>query len=109
MRRWVTVALEECERFYPAFQFVIWGGKDAAGALDAPGRGFLFRMPIQTGLINIGSTFGTRYAASIPQIIAAIARQRIGPKRGSLGIFFLAPKHPAGKIHSPHDYRRNIF
>lgn len=44
----------------------------AAGALDAPGRGFLFRMPIQTGLINIGSTFGTRYAASIPQIIAAI-------------------------------------
>ena len=26
-------AMEECERFYPAFQLVIWGGKPAAEAL----------------------------------------------------------------------------
>ena len=31
----VDVALRECERFYPAFQFVIWGGKDAAEAVAA--------------------------------------------------------------------------
>jgi len=31
----VNIALSECERFYPAFQFVIWGGKSAAEALDA--------------------------------------------------------------------------
>lgn len=31
----VGVALKECERFYPAFQFVIWGGKTAEEALTA--------------------------------------------------------------------------
>ena len=31
----VDVALRECERFYPAFQFVIWGGKDPAEAVAA--------------------------------------------------------------------------
>ena len=31
----VTVALEECERFYPAFQFVIWGGKSPEESLAA--------------------------------------------------------------------------
>jgi hypothetical protein len=31
----VDVALAECERFYPAFQFVVWGGKGAAEALEA--------------------------------------------------------------------------
>jgi hypothetical protein len=31
----VDVALEECERFYPAFQYVIWGGKTAADAVAA--------------------------------------------------------------------------
>lgn len=31
----VDVALSECERFYPAFQFVIWGGKSAREAMDA--------------------------------------------------------------------------
>ncbi|MEQ8662800.1 MAG: P-II family nitrogen regulator, partial [Gammaproteobacteria bacterium] len=44
-----------------------------AGDIDMPGRGFLFRVPIQTGLVNIGSTFGNqRYAANMQQIIAAI-------------------------------------
>lgn len=31
----VDTALAECERFYPAFQFVIWGGKTAPDALTA--------------------------------------------------------------------------
>jgi len=31
----VEIALTECERFYPAFQFVIWGGKRAAEAMAA--------------------------------------------------------------------------
>ena len=44
-----------------------------AGDIDLPGRGFLYRMPVNSGLINIGSTFGRRrHAASIQQIIAAI-------------------------------------
>ena len=30
----VDIALTECERFFPAFQFVLWGGKPAAEALD---------------------------------------------------------------------------
>ena len=29
----VDIAVSECERFYPAFQLVIWGGKPAAEAL----------------------------------------------------------------------------
>jgi hypothetical protein len=29
----VDLAVSECERFYPAFQFVIWGGKSAAEAI----------------------------------------------------------------------------
>lgn len=28
-------ALEECERFYPVFQFVLWGGKSPGEALAA--------------------------------------------------------------------------
>lgn len=44
-----------------------------AGDLDMPGRGFLYRMPVQKGVINIGSTYGRRkYAADIQQIISAI-------------------------------------
>ncbi len=31
----VDIALSECERFYPAFQFVIWGGKSADDAIAA--------------------------------------------------------------------------
>ncbi len=31
----VDVALSECERFYPAFQFVIWGGKSPVQAIEA--------------------------------------------------------------------------
>ena len=30
----VDIALSECERFYPAFQFVIWGGKAPREAID---------------------------------------------------------------------------
>lgn len=31
----VDIALTECERFFPAFQFVLWGGKAPGEALDA--------------------------------------------------------------------------
>ncbi len=31
----VDIAITECERFYPAFQYVIWGGKTPADALAA--------------------------------------------------------------------------
>ncbi|MFM2041646.1 MAG: hypothetical protein RLY86_222 [Pseudomonadota bacterium] len=31
----VDIALSECERYYPAFQFVIWGGKTAQEAVTA--------------------------------------------------------------------------
>lgn len=31
----VDIALAECERFYPAFQFVIWGGKSPVDAVAA--------------------------------------------------------------------------
>lgn len=31
----VEIALTECERFYPAFQFVIWGGKKPGEAMAA--------------------------------------------------------------------------
>lgn len=29
----VDISLTECERFYPAFQFVVWGGKSAEEAI----------------------------------------------------------------------------
>ena len=29
----VEQAVDECDRFYPAFQFVLWGDRDAAEAL----------------------------------------------------------------------------
>jgi hypothetical protein len=31
----IDIALGECERFYPAFQFTLWGGKTPAEALQA--------------------------------------------------------------------------
>jgi hypothetical protein len=31
----IDIALTECERFFPAFQFVLWGGKTPTDALDA--------------------------------------------------------------------------
>ncbi|SFP23526.1 YbjN domain-containing protein [Qipengyuania nanhaisediminis] len=31
----VEIAVEECDRFYPAFQFVLWGDKSPADALKA--------------------------------------------------------------------------
>ncbi|MPY68581.1 MAG: hypothetical protein GEU92_00690 [Alphaproteobacteria bacterium] len=31
----VEIALTECERFYPAFQFVVWGGKSPVEAVQA--------------------------------------------------------------------------
>jgi hypothetical protein len=31
----VEIAISECERFYPAFQFVIWGGKSPGEAVSA--------------------------------------------------------------------------
>lgn len=44
-----------------------------AGDIDLPGHGFLYRVPVQLGIINIGSTFGRhRHAANMQQVIAAI-------------------------------------
>ena len=31
----LDISLAECERFYPAFQYVVWGGKTPAEALEA--------------------------------------------------------------------------
>ena len=31
----LETAITECEKFYPAFQYVIWGGKDPAEAIEA--------------------------------------------------------------------------
>ena len=31
----VDIAITECERFYPAFQFVLWGGRTPAEAMEA--------------------------------------------------------------------------
>lgn len=31
----VDIGLSECDRYYPAFQFVVWGGKSAAEAVNA--------------------------------------------------------------------------
>ena len=31
----VESALHACERYYPAFQFVVWAGKSAQQAMDA--------------------------------------------------------------------------
>jgi hypothetical protein len=31
----VDIALNECDRYFPAFQFVLWGGKSPREALDA--------------------------------------------------------------------------
>lgn len=30
----VDIAVTECDRFYPAFQFVVWGGKDPSEAVE---------------------------------------------------------------------------
>lgn len=44
-----------------------------AGKLDIPGHGFLYRMPVQKGLINLPSMVGNRgYTANLQQVIAAI-------------------------------------
>ncbi|MBB4266925.1 YbjN domain-containing protein [Roseospira visakhapatnamensis] len=34
-RELMDIAIGECDRFYPAFQFVIWGGKSPAEAIAA--------------------------------------------------------------------------
>jgi hypothetical protein len=31
----VDIAVSECERFYPAFQLLIWGGKSPSDAMEA--------------------------------------------------------------------------
>ena len=31
----VEIAIDECDRFYPAFQFVLWGDKSPRDALDS--------------------------------------------------------------------------
>ncbi|MEM9532548.1 MAG: P-II family nitrogen regulator [Pseudomonadota bacterium] len=43
----------------------------SAGRIDMPGRGFLYRMPVQKGLVSIASTVGARQA-TMQQVVAAI-------------------------------------
>ncbi|MEC9359964.1 MAG: P-II family nitrogen regulator [Pseudomonadota bacterium] len=44
-----------------------------AGRLDMPGRGYLYRMPVQKGIVNLASRIGGRnYAADMQQVISAI-------------------------------------
>lgn len=44
-----------------------------AGRIDEPGRGFIYRVPIEKGLNNMASVFGmARHSASIQQIVSAI-------------------------------------
>lgn len=44
-----------------------------AGRIDMPGRGYIYRMPVQKGLINIASTYGNRHhGANMKQIVDAI-------------------------------------
>ncbi len=44
-----------------------------AGRLEMPGRGFLFRMPVRKGLINLPTRVGNRgYNANMQQVVAAI-------------------------------------
>ena len=31
----VEIAIDECDRFYPAFQFVLWGDKSPRAALES--------------------------------------------------------------------------
>jgi hypothetical protein len=31
----MELAMNECERYYPAFQFVIWGGRTAEDAIQS--------------------------------------------------------------------------
>ncbi|MGD9637681.1 MAG: YbjN domain-containing protein [Alphaproteobacteria bacterium] len=31
----IEIAVHECEKFYPAFQYVVWGGKTATDAINA--------------------------------------------------------------------------
>jgi hypothetical protein len=31
----IETAIDECDRFYPAFQFVLWGDKSPRDALDS--------------------------------------------------------------------------
>ena len=34
VERLLVTAIEACERYFQAFQFVVWAGKDAAEALE---------------------------------------------------------------------------
>ena len=34
-RQWIETAIDECDRFYPAFQFVLWGDKSPRSALES--------------------------------------------------------------------------
>jgi len=45
-----------------------------SGRLQFPGRGYLYAMPVQKGMVNLASTIGGsgRYAADMQQVIAAI-------------------------------------
>ena len=84
----VDIAITECERFFPAFQFVLWGGKIAdrgAGCRHAGvRRGGMSRIPADPagrlrpdGQRDAGRLAGAR--------AGAVGRGRSGAGRGGVG------------------------
>ena len=51
----------------------IFGGMARAGKITEPGRGFMYSIPVRSGLINVSSTVSSSgYGANMDQIIAAL-------------------------------------
>ncbi len=66
-----------------------------AGHIDEPGRGFIFRAPIQKGLINVASVYGhARHSASIQQIINAIDELKGNTSWRAQKVLDVAPDSP---------------
>ncbi len=63
----IQLVVDDCDA-EPVFNAMANGGR-----IDEPGRGFIFRAPIEKGLINVASVYGhARHSASAQQIINAI-------------------------------------
>jgi nitrogen regulatory protein PII len=51
----------------------IFGGMARAGKITEPGRGFMYSIPVRSGLINVSSTVSSSaYGANMEQIISAL-------------------------------------
>ena len=51
----------------------IFGGMARAGKITEPGRGFMYSIPVRSGLINVSSTVSSSgYGANMDQIISAL-------------------------------------